>query len=350
MHVKITMDSEKSPELQSLGTKFKATHLRHLPPSAVRSRHTISLILQIVIACSLVLTVVGYVGCFSLVQSSNTSLGPLIWLITEAVLSLVRMGVWAWNPNWDDTSLDFRLKLAPYSPLPTCDKFSEHLDQEKVLPLTRSREFLGEMTSFVGWLEPLRVMEDGVAVYYTLTRSKDGERVLYVTISESSESIARVFICRPSNIACHKATLNMEGDIGAVSATIGEVASLADNHITKDRTFYRDLQAHCDTLFRKLEQLLTLHKMTWALNLKRLSGPDTMTDGPTGTKQTSDMLYLRQCSLERGRHDFGVERSRWVDECMSLIKSETLEELQQMLQVGRTITSFLMSNPHYLYP
>ncbi|KAF7333384.1 hypothetical protein MVEN_02354100 [Mycena venus] len=47
---------------------------------------------------------VGYVGCFGLVQASNTSSinGPGSWLGVEVVLSILRLMIWASNPTFDD--------------------------------------------------------------------------------------------------------------------------------------------------------------------------------------------------------------------------------------------------------
>jgi hypothetical protein len=45
---------------------------------------------------------VGYIGCFNIVQSSNNSIGPLIWLAIEVALSLLRLAIWAANPIADD--------------------------------------------------------------------------------------------------------------------------------------------------------------------------------------------------------------------------------------------------------
>ncbi|KAJ3535205.1 hypothetical protein NMY22_g6592 [Coprinellus aureogranulatus] len=60
------------------------------------------------IQCSLLfgvgLAVVGYIGCFSVVQASpkGSSKGPLIWLVCEALLAVIRTLLWAWNPPSDD--------------------------------------------------------------------------------------------------------------------------------------------------------------------------------------------------------------------------------------------------------
>jgi len=46
--------------------------------------------------------IVGYIGCFSIVQSSRNSAGPLSWLCIEAGLSVIRIFTWGLNPGWDD--------------------------------------------------------------------------------------------------------------------------------------------------------------------------------------------------------------------------------------------------------
>jgi hypothetical protein len=50
------------------------------------------------------LSVVGYIGCFSVVQASPRAdaKGPLIWLLVEAALAAIRTLIWALNPELDD--------------------------------------------------------------------------------------------------------------------------------------------------------------------------------------------------------------------------------------------------------
>jgi hypothetical protein len=49
-----------------------------------------------------VMTLVGYVGCFTIVQGSSP-LDTYIWLGIEAVLALIRLLTWAWNLSWDES-------------------------------------------------------------------------------------------------------------------------------------------------------------------------------------------------------------------------------------------------------
>ena len=71
----------------------------------------------------LLASVVGYVGCFSIVQNSASTFGPVSWLCLEAGLSVVRLAIWASNPKSDDAPpLEINLELDKYEPLPTCNK------------------------------------------------------------------------------------------------------------------------------------------------------------------------------------------------------------------------------------
>jgi hypothetical protein len=59
---------------------------------------------QIFLVFGVVLTIVGYIGCFSVVQASPRadSKGALLWLVCEALLAVSRTLLWASNPEWDD--------------------------------------------------------------------------------------------------------------------------------------------------------------------------------------------------------------------------------------------------------
>jgi hypothetical protein len=57
---------------------------------------------RILLAAGIGLSAVGYVGCFNIVQQSSNALGPLVWLIVEAGLSILRLIIWAVNPIRDD--------------------------------------------------------------------------------------------------------------------------------------------------------------------------------------------------------------------------------------------------------
>jgi hypothetical protein len=144
--------------------------------------------LLILLVLGVLASIVGYVGCFSVVQSANGSKGPLSWLCLEAGLSLLRMFLWGWNPTRDDAPpLQLTLGRDRYPPLPTCKLYDHDIETEKRLPLTRANQFLKSITSFTGVVE--RFDHPDVALYYTLTRDaiSHTEHVLYITIFDHKE-------------------------------------------------------------------------------------------------------------------------------------------------------------------
>ena len=146
-------------------------------------------------------SVVGYVGCFSVVRGSRSS-EALIWLGLEAALSVLRFVLWAINAKCDDAPpLEFKFKLDKHAPLPTCTKSAEEIEELKILPLVRATEFLEGITSYAGLLH--RFSPPGLTLYYTLTRTTSDpntnrelspiKRVLYITIFDHTERTTRVY-------------------------------------------------------------------------------------------------------------------------------------------------------------
>ncbi|KAJ6503570.1 hypothetical protein C8R45DRAFT_1070239 [Mycena sanguinolenta] len=62
----------------------------------------IGVALRISLVVGIAATGVGYVGSFKIVQAASSNTGPLVWLIIEVVLSILRVGIWAANPTTDD--------------------------------------------------------------------------------------------------------------------------------------------------------------------------------------------------------------------------------------------------------
>ncbi|KAL0947877.1 hypothetical protein HGRIS_010512 [Hohenbuehelia grisea] len=309
-------------------------------------------IAQALSVIGILLSIVGYAGCFSLVKGSP---GSYIWLGLEVFLALVRMGIWTWNPGWDDdTSLEFSLALAPHSPLPTCNKFSEELDEDKILPLARSREFLAEMTSFTGLLEPLENLGEGIALYYSVTWcEKEQIRMLYVLVFDYKEKTSRRFIYpddhradRRARRTWHPATIkglkdDTEHSVDHVEAELDAEKQSTDGknwHVTKDPDFIRSLEAHCESILRGLRRTAKPWEkisFTWALE----RSADSHSEGQPGDnssldkeRQKDDFAYLRVGKLERHRRNFCSERSQWVDQRISLVQRETLADLPPIPQ------------------
>ena len=67
--------------------------------------------------------------------------------------------------------LEINLELDKFEPLPTCNKDNAEIILSKMLPLTRARDFLKSITSFVGLIKPFS--NPDISLYYTLTRKRD---------------------------------------------------------------------------------------------------------------------------------------------------------------------------------
>ena len=210
----VKQDQQPNKDVEAAVTK------KH--PSQMDARTWLLLFLLLI---GLVASVAGYVGSFSVVQNSATTIGPLSWLCLESGLSVMRLAIWAWNPTSDDAPpLEIILELDEYEhkPLPTCNKDNEEILRCKVLPLTRAEDFLKIITSFAGPIEPFS--NPDLSLYYTLTRKRPskesadvdnesenaeedaednesedaenhklGERILYITVFDHKERTTRVY-------------------------------------------------------------------------------------------------------------------------------------------------------------
>ena len=92
------------------------------------------------------------------------------------------------------------MKLDEEPPLPTCNLYSNHIEERKILPLTRASQFLNSVTSFAGLVD--RFEHPDLTLYYTLTwkgtlgvdvEMSPAERILYVTVFDHKERTTRVY-------------------------------------------------------------------------------------------------------------------------------------------------------------
>ncbi|KAK7033617.1 hypothetical protein VNI00_012616 [Paramarasmius palmivorus] len=134
-------------------------------------------IYQLLIAAGMMMIVVGYVGCFSIVKNSDAQAGPYVWFAMEAFLSLLRMVLWGLNPTWDEsTGLTMKLKLHesndPYYPLITSPYdgtelgFAEKSSSPKPFTVFSEGEFFAAATSWIGPIQ--RLGANTVTLYYAL--------------------------------------------------------------------------------------------------------------------------------------------------------------------------------------
>ena len=329
----------------------------------------------------LLASVVGYVGCFSVVQNSTSTTGPVNWLCLEAGLSVMRLAIWAWNPTRDDASpLEIILRLDEYQPFPTCNKYNEELLESKVLPLTRARDFLKIITSFAGLIEPFS--NPDLSLYYTLTRErrskksvswgncnnqpenvekhKLGERTLYITVFDHKERTTRVYT-RDSEEDTFYSTKSdaplvdighfiLEVEIDAKIDPKGDPVSSDSNNMNSLRKHHRSILEHIQyrlgagdvTNPYAIETSWTMKVEDTISTLQRSrdeNGEDWMTGVEKGKDEErndeSSLIcdYFMHSSIQRERRLLDERRVKWIARRMEMITRETKERFEGKMGV-----------------
>ena len=339
------------------------------------ARHIIpTWLLLFLLFIGLVASFVGYVGCFSIVQNSASTLGPISWLFLEAVLSIVRLFIWAWNPTADDAPpLKIHLELDKYEPLPTCNKDNAEILESSVLPLTRPRDFLKSITSFVGLIEPFD--NPDLSLYYTLTRNRAseksvleknrpegaekhqlGERTLYITVFDRHERTTRVYT-RDNEIDTFYST-KLDAPLVDVDHFILEVEidsriDPKDDPVCTDSKNLDSLRKHHRSILELIQYRLGAGDVakTYALeNSWTMRVEDTIStfqmlmrgnwkavvekereEERTEESLTSD--YFVHSSIEKERRLLDEKRVKWIARRMDMITKETEERFQSEMGV-----------------
>ena len=327
--------------------------------------------LLLLLLIGLLASVVGYVGCFSIVQNSPSITGPVSWLCLEGGLSLGRLALWAWNPKGDDAPpLEINLKLDKYELLPTCNKYNEEIVRDKVLPLTRARDFLKSITSFVGLIKPFSSPD--LSLYYTLTRKcasksvprrnggkepenaknqKLGERTLYITVFDHKERTTRVYT------QDNKVETIYSTKLGAPLVDVGhhrleveidaKIVDLKGDPVCSDSKDLESLRNHHQSILEHIQYRLEAGdinetyaiKNSWTMKvddtkykLQELRGGNSEAVVVEGRKeeQTEESLasdYFLHSSFERDRQLLDDTRVKWIARRMDMITGETEKEL-----------------------
>ena len=288
----------------------------------------------------IIASVVGYVGCFSAVQGSGSSKEALIWLCLEAGLSIIRIVLWAINPEGDDAPpLEFKFKLDEHPPLPTCCKSADEIEESKVLPLVRATDFLQEITSYTGPLP--QFSRPSLTLYYTLTRrfhvtpdSFSSERVLYITIFDHTERTTRVYSERvqdgnttPQSYFYSADSVAIDLHHGIVTTMIGGEIQPKDDPIAGDSTLRPALTDHYHSILDRVNSRIKFQSSdtlenNWTLQLREaesLTQKGTRKDGSAEDGEGSldwerDNMYLGHGAQERKVRDLIPVRGKWVED------------------------------------
>ena len=329
----------------------------------------------------IVASVVGYVGCFSVVQNSTSSSGPVSWFCLESGLSVMRLVIWAWNPSKDDAPpLEIILELDKYEhkPLPTSNKDTEDILEYKVLPLTRARDFLKIITSFAGLIEPFSNPE--LSLYYTLTRKrpskmselrkrrtesedaekhKTGESDLFITVFDHKERTTRVYT-RDNDVDTFYSTKSDAPlvDVGhfLLEVEIDDEIDPKGDPVSSDSINLDSLRKHHESILEHIQYRLGAGDVTtepyaiensWTMKLedtistlqrlkKEENGDVWKAVVENGKKQERNdesfkLLvcdYFDQSTIERERRLLDEKRVKWIARRMEMITKETKERFQ----------------------
>ena len=318
----------------------------------------------------LLASIVGYVGCFSIVQNSASTYGPVSWLCLEVGLSVARLAIWASNPKSDDAPpLEIGFELDTHEPLPTCNKDNEEILECNVLPLTRARDFLKSITSFVGLIKPFSIPD--LSFYYTLTRKraykdgvlrsknyepwdaerhKPGERILYITVFDHKERTTRVYTRNDEVEAIYSTKSDAPlVDVGHFLLKV-EIDSKIDSKgdpVCSDSNYLNSLRRHHRSILDHIQHRLGAGdvakryaiKNSWTMRAEDTSSTlyrlregngEVVVETRKGREEerSEESLasdYFMCSSIERERRLLDEERGKWIARRMEMITKETKE-------------------------
>ncbi|KAJ7442439.1 hypothetical protein FB451DRAFT_1105696 [Mycena latifolia] len=174
-----------------------------LKPYLIHSWESVAL--SSALACGFLMTLVGYVGCFTVVQNSKSS-ESYIWISIEATLALIRLPIWAMNSRWTDSEgfwLGFKLENRGPFDLGTNEP-TEHM-----FKIVSERKFWEALTAYSGpvkidKMNPLR----GFRNWYSWIRLNNAELLCIIYEQEGTAIMCTVDINREQDIEFYRADIS----------------------------------------------------------------------------------------------------------------------------------------------
>ena len=281
----------------------------------------------------------------------------------------MRLAIWAWNPTTDDSPpLEIIFELDKYEPLPTCNKSCEEILDYKLLPLTRARDFLKIITSFVGLIKPFS--NPDLSLYYTLTRKrasersvlmgngdnnaeihKLGERTLYITVFDHKERTTRVYT-RDGEVETIYSTKSdapvvnvghflLEVELEAKIDSKGDPVCSDSNNLDSLREHHRSILDHiqyrlgADRKAYAIKNSWTMKAEDTISTLHRLreGNGEAVVEKEREEERTEESLafdYFMYSSIEKERRLLDDKRGKWIARRTEMIAKETKERLLGM--------------------
>ena len=300
-----------------------------------RAEPLLLLMSAVLILPGTLLSVAGYVGSFTLLQSTAAP-GPLVWLTLEVTLSIIRMVVWAWNPGYDDNpGLFFTLSLSDNLPLVTCNKPDEDILSGAKLPVTRSDSFLREITKYTGPLELFN--PENISIYYTLTARTNTDhtqpKLLYLTVLDYKEEASSVIMRRSAGNSWEYFKMeSARWDILRIK--LGDKIDASENPFTRDTTFLQEVEAHCSQIAAEFALRGEENALRWSNPYKLrtnwafvLKPKEKSHSGKFPHPSDADKAYMDHGKREKKTKHFYHCRNLWNREHMRMVREELLKDL-----------------------
>jgi hypothetical protein len=231
--------------------------------------------LHFILLLGIAATGVGYVGCFTVVQSSSMR-DTYIWLGLEIWLSIVHMVLWGLNPPSDEnTGITLKISsLAEQAPfITTARNYSDLMPHDNAFykhsfrgrqsfMVVENLQFLNHLAPFTGPLEPFSDPDHHVAIYYALVGDYNTKaKVLLTAVSDLDSKGALVLEHRLYSSTAPQAvpdayavTLDPLLGTGIMVATLepGHAKTLDNMHQLIHTRRFNAIYKHCQELINRI--------------------------------------------------------------------------------------------------
>jgi len=235
--------------------------------------------------------VVGYIGCFSIVQGYRGSLrGPLIWIAAETTLSIIRILIWSLNPACDDAPPLRLIRAGTNSTLSWREPFVNFVTQREPLPeveingldlkVQRAHQFLQSLRHHSAiFVRPL-AFPDSSLLYSLTERRQGGDLVLYIVIVDHVDQTTRVyseengvptFRMATFSVSNVEAAVLSQPELDQVRVTSAMVGRLIPDEARDHVTSNEDLRAALTDHYRSIQRA-----SAGDLSMQRASRRDTV--------------------------------------------------------------------------
>ncbi|KAF5321584.1 hypothetical protein D9619_000360 [Psilocybe cf. subviscida] len=329
-------DAEERENHQKLLDIYSSQYEQHLGPMNTRIRPWITLFLCFILVAGCIATVVGYVGCFFLIQHSASSSGTLVWLGLEAVLSILRIIIWAANPSWDDSEgIVFELRLSTNPPLLTCNRTVEEMLYYRIgADLTRSILNLQEAVAFAGPLPSFSVPDVELYHIFAIHSQHDHSRRLLIVISSPKDQRNRLLVKEAVDqpFSIYAGTLYPFPGTSLIGLTVNGKRNPNSHFLTSHSVFMTEIETHYDKINFELQnqdsrvERRALFGKSWAMHpplTKRTNNnqqPEKVQIGPPLLNQ-GDRAYLQYGLVERLRTAAYQEMDVWINNGMRIFST-----------------------------